>query len=102
MGANPTRNTTSHFAFQSSALNLLYEAKAGKNRLTFSQTELTVCFYDEALDHPRENFEMIAKRVVPRGFGKAKTSATFQKKKLAECSISPARARRWRGGKKEI
>jgi hypothetical protein len=26
-------------------------------------------------DHPLESFEMIAKRVVPKGFGKSKTSA---------------------------
>jgi hypothetical protein len=32
-----------------------------------------------AADYPRETFEMIAKRVVPKGFGKAKTSATFKK-----------------------
>jgi hypothetical protein len=32
-----------------------------------------------AIDHPRESFEMIAKRVVPKGFGKLKSSVAFKK-----------------------
>jgi hypothetical protein len=47
--------------------------------LTFPQLELAVCFYDEANDYPKENFEQIAKRVVPRGFGKSKTSGAFKR-----------------------
>jgi len=47
--------------------------------LTFEQIELAVCFYDEANDYPKETFEQIAKRVVPRGFGKSKTSEAFRK-----------------------
>lgn len=47
--------------------------------LTFPQSELAVCFYDEANDYPKETFEQITKRVVPRGFGKSKTSAAFKK-----------------------
>jgi hypothetical protein len=80
MGANRRRNTTSYFAFQPSALNSSNETKTWEKQTHFFATELTVCFYGEAVDHPRESFEMIAKRVVPRGFGKAKTSATFKKR----------------------
>jgi|HubBroStandDraft_6_1064221.scaffolds.fasta_scaffold12814_5 hypothetical protein len=47
--------------------------------LTFPQLELAICFYDEACDYPKETFEQITKRVVPRGFGKAKTSAALKK-----------------------
>lgn len=47
--------------------------------LTFTQIELTVCFYDEACDYPKENFEQITKRLVPRGFGKSGQSAAFEK-----------------------
>jgi hypothetical protein len=47
--------------------------------LTFPQLELAICFYDEAGDYPNESFEQIAKRVVPRGFGKWKTSGAFRK-----------------------
>jgi hypothetical protein len=47
--------------------------------LTFPQLELAICFYDEACDYPKETFEQITKRVVPRGFGKAKTSAPFRR-----------------------
>ena len=47
--------------------------------LTFPQLELAICFYDEACDYPKENFEQIAKRVVPRGSGKLKTSGVFRK-----------------------
>ena len=53
--------------------------KPTKNRLTPSQIDLSVSFYDMAADYPRESFEMIAKRVVPKGFGKSKTSARFKK-----------------------
>jgi len=48
-------------------------------RLSMEQIDLSVAFYDAAVDHSRENFELIAKRVVPRGFGKLKTSAAFKK-----------------------
>jgi hypothetical protein len=47
--------------------------------LTFEQTELAICFYDEANDYPDETFEQIAKRVMPHGFGKSKTQAEFRK-----------------------
>jgi hypothetical protein len=43
------------------------------------QTDLAVCFYDEGCGYPKETFEQITKRVVPRGFGKAKTSAALKK-----------------------
>jgi hypothetical protein len=46
--------------------------------LTAGQSDLAVSFYDMAVDYPRESFSMIAKRVVPKGFGKAKTSARFK------------------------
>jgi hypothetical protein len=60
--------------------------------LTFPQLELAICFYDEANDYPKENFDQIARRVVPRGFGKSKTSAAFGKEArkmfdLARCSL---------------
>jgi hypothetical protein len=32
-----------------------------------------------AVDYPRESFVMVAKRVVPKGFGKLKSSAAFKK-----------------------
>jgi hypothetical protein len=47
--------------------------------LSFPQIELAVCFYDEANDYPKETFEQITKRVIPRGFGNAKTSEAFRK-----------------------
>jgi hypothetical protein len=47
--------------------------------LTFPQLDLAICFYDEACDYPKETFEQITKRVVPRGFGNAKTSEAFRK-----------------------
>jgi hypothetical protein len=53
--------------------------KPAKNRLTLSQTDLSVSFYDMAADHPRESFELIAKPVVPKGFGKPKSSAAFKR-----------------------
>jgi hypothetical protein len=49
-----------------------------ESTLLFSQIEPVVCLYDEACDYPKETFEQITKRVVPRGFGKAKTSAAFR------------------------
>lgn len=36
-------------------------------------------FYVAANDEPSATFERIAKQVVPRGFGKSKTSAAFKK-----------------------
>jgi hypothetical protein len=50
-----------------------------ESTLLFSQIEPVVCLYDEACDYPKETFEQITKRVVPRGFGKAKTSAALKK-----------------------
>jgi hypothetical protein len=47
--------------------------------ITFPQIELAICFYDEACDYPKENFEQIAKGALPRGFGKSRTSAAFRK-----------------------
>jgi len=47
--------------------------------LSLSQTDLAVSFYDTAADYPKESFAQIAKRVVPRGFGKTKTSAGFKR-----------------------
>jgi hypothetical protein len=58
-------------------------AKSSQSRkrsdLPEAQSDLAVSFYDMAADSPRESFEMIAKRVVPKGFGKSKTSAAFKK-----------------------
>jgi hypothetical protein len=48
-------------------------------RLSFAQRELAVNFYDAACDEPSATFEPIAKRVVPRGFGKSRSSAAFEK-----------------------
>jgi hypothetical protein len=47
--------------------------------LTFPQLDLAICFYDEACDYPKETFEQITKRVLPRGFGKSKTSEALRK-----------------------
>ena len=47
-----------------------------KRELSASQSDLAVSFYDMAADHPRESFEMIAKRVAPKGLGK---SGAFKK-----------------------
>ncbi|MFZ3333546.1 MAG: hypothetical protein WA197_23105 [Candidatus Acidiferrales bacterium] len=47
--------------------------------LPLEQSDLAVSFYDTAADHPKESFARITKRVVPRGFGKSKTSAAFKK-----------------------
>jgi hypothetical protein len=47
--------------------------------LPMEQSDLAVSFYDAAADHPTESFEQIAKRLVPRGFGKMKTAAAFKK-----------------------
>jgi hypothetical protein len=52
---------------------------ATRHALTFPQIELAIYFYDEPCDYPKENFEQIKKRVVPRGFGKSKPSAAFKK-----------------------
>jgi hypothetical protein len=48
-------------------------------KLAFEQQELAVNFYDAACDSPRATFEQIAKQVVPRGFGRSKTSAAFKR-----------------------
>jgi hypothetical protein len=53
--------------------------RATRDPLTLEQSELAVCFYDAGNDHPSETFAQIAKRVVPRGFGKSKTSVAFKK-----------------------
>jgi hypothetical protein len=50
-----------------------------RNPLTIEQSDLAVSFYDEACDYPKKTFEQITKRVVPRGFGKSKTSEAFRK-----------------------
>jgi len=47
--------------------------------LPLSQLDVAISFYDTACDHPKESFEQIAKRLVPRGFGKSRTSAMFEK-----------------------
>jgi hypothetical protein len=47
--------------------------------LPLEQTDLAVSFYDMAADHPKESFAQIAKRVVPRGFGRTKTSGAFRR-----------------------
>jgi hypothetical protein len=43
------------------------------------QSDLAVSFYDAAADYPKESFQQVAKRVVPRGFGKTKTSVAFER-----------------------
>jgi hypothetical protein len=47
--------------------------------LSMEQSDLAVSFYDAAADYPKESFQQVAKRVVPRGFGKTKTSAAFER-----------------------
>jgi hypothetical protein len=49
------------------------------SRLSLSQIDLAVSFYDMAADYPNETFAQIAKRVVPRGFGRTKTSEAFKR-----------------------
>jgi hypothetical protein len=53
--------------------------KEPKDPLTISQSDLAASFYDMAIDYLRESFVMIAKRVVPKGFGKLKSSVVFKK-----------------------
>jgi hypothetical protein len=48
-------------------------------KLSFEQQELAVNFYDAANDEPSATFEQVAKKVVPRGFGKSKSCAAFKK-----------------------
>ena len=48
--------------------------------LPLSQLGVAISFYDAACDHPKETFEQIAKRLVPRGFGRSKTHVVFEKK----------------------
>ena len=48
-------------------------------KLSFPQQELAVKFYDAACDRPSATFEQVARQVVPRGFGKSKSSAAFKK-----------------------
>jgi len=43
------------------------------------QSDLAVSFYDMAADYPKESFDQITKRVVPRGFGGTKSSGAFKK-----------------------
>jgi hypothetical protein len=47
--------------------------------LPLSQLDVAISFYDTACGYPKESFEQIAKRLVPRGFGKSRTRATFEK-----------------------
>jgi hypothetical protein len=56
--------------------------------LTFPQLELAICFYDEACDYPEENFKQITKRVLPRGFGKLKTSVAFRNEARKMCGLA--------------
>jgi hypothetical protein len=49
----------------------------GKPKISYPQQELAINFYDMACDYPGESFEMIAKRLLPRGFGKSKSVATL-------------------------
>jgi len=46
--------------------------------LSLSQIDLAVSFYDAAADYPKERFGQVAKRLVPRGFGRTRTSAAFK------------------------
>jgi hypothetical protein len=48
-------------------------------RISYEQQELAINFYDMACDYPRESFEMITKRLLPRGFGKSKSVGAFKK-----------------------
>jgi hypothetical protein len=47
--------------------------------LPFLQLEVAISFYDMAADCPREDFEQITKRLLPRGFGRFKMAASFKK-----------------------
>ena len=60
-------------------VSMIRKSPTVRSPLTMEQTDLAVCFYDEGCGYPKETFEQITKRVVPRGFGKAKTSAALKK-----------------------
>jgi hypothetical protein len=47
--------------------------------LTPNQSDLAVSFYDAACDFPAETFEQIAKRLVPKGFGRSSSSPAFKR-----------------------
>jgi hypothetical protein len=49
-----------------------------RSELPEPHSDLADSFYDMAADYPKESFEMIAKRVVPKGLGKSKTSGAFK------------------------
>ena len=46
--------------------------------LPLSQLDVAISFYDTACDYPKETFEQIAKRLLPKGFGKSRTRAVFE------------------------
>jgi hypothetical protein len=47
--------------------------------LPLSQLDVAISFYDLAADHPHESFEQITKRLLPRGFGRSRTAAAFER-----------------------
>jgi hypothetical protein len=81
-------------AFERDRIGPMNQKRPSRDPLTMEQSDLAVCFYDEANDHPKETFEQIAKRVVPRGFGESRTSLTFRKEagKLFNLVRSPTSA----------
>jgi hypothetical protein len=56
--------------------------------LPLSQLDVAISFYDMAADFPRENFEQITKRLLPRGFGKSKTAAAFEREARKMCNLA--------------
>ena len=47
--------------------------------LPLSQLDLAISFYDMAAGHPHESFEQTTKRLLPRGFGRSRTAAAFER-----------------------
>ena len=47
--------------------------------LPLSQLDAAISFYDMAADHPHDSFEQITTRLLPRGFGRSKTAAAFER-----------------------
>jgi hypothetical protein len=50
--------------------------------LSLEETDLAVNFYDVANDYPKENFDKIAKRVMPRGWIKASAAFKAEARKM--------------------
>jgi hypothetical protein len=50
-----------------------------KSKLTFEQIELAAQFFDAAYDNPKLTFVQVAKKILPRGFGKGSSAKQLRK-----------------------